>query len=389
MMLGRHKSVDYCSLCGNAGTIIFFRMNSIPCSCNTLWSNKEEAINCPKGDILLGFCPSCTFISNYALEADKNRYEDSYDNSLLYSPLFQHYAESTVSNLINRFNLQNRTILEITVGKVDFLSLFCSLAPNKGLKLHPSIIDNHLMLKKINEFSKHINVDFVFSFHDLEHSNDPTCFLKMLKNMVGSRTVFFFSVPNIYRAFSTGEFTDVMYEHTSYFTIPSLRYLFNTCGYEVIEIFEDTGGLYNSIDIVASIPKNKQSVELPLKKDSKEIAELIQVFALRSKEVITRVCLEIRELLDKGKSIVVWGAGARGVTLLNMLRDNRIRFVVDINPNKQGKFVPGTGQEIVAPDFLVSHPPDYVFIINDIYKDEIRKLLERLHIKSEILLLNS
>ena len=48
----------------------------------------------------------------------------------------------------------------------------------------------------------------------------------------------------------------------------------------------------------------------------------------------------------------MWGAGARGVTLLNMLNDSRIEYAVDINPRKQGKYVPGTGQQIVEPTFL-------------------------------------
>ena len=50
---------------------------------------------------------------------------------------------------------------------------------------------------------------------------------------------------------------------------------------------------------------------------------------------------------------VVWGAGSKGVTFLNVLKsDGAIDYLVDINPYKQGLYVPGTGQQVVSPDML-------------------------------------
>jgi hypothetical protein len=338
---------------------------------------------------VLAFCPSCTYIANYALESEKNRYDKLYDNSLFYSPLFNNYVKKIVHGLIQRFNLYQKTIMEITVGKVDFLSSFCSLGNNKGITFNPAEIMDQAscenLFKKIQS-----KIDFVFSFHDLEHSNNPKISLFLLKKAVNENpgTTFYFSVPNIYKAFSTGDFTDIMYEHVSYFTLPSLRYLFNSCGYTIFDIYQDTGGLYDSLDIVASLPDNTTISPQTLSQlDSEKIMILTQRFASKSKKVIDKVISQIKQLLDEEKQIVVWGAGARGVTLLNILKDDRIKYVVDINPNKQGKFIPGTAQEIVSPFFLVSHQPDYVFIINSVYKPEIQINLRELKVKSEILTL--
>lgn len=83
-----------------------------------------------------------------------------------------------------------------------------------------------------------------------------------------------------------------------------------------------------------------------------------------------------REQLDglnrKGRRAVVWGAGSKGVSFLNMLpRKIGIEYLVDINPRKLGKFIPGSGQKIIPPEFLRSYRPDVVIVMNPNYRDEI------------------
>lgn len=62
-----------------------------------------------------------------------------------------------------------------------------------------------------------------------------------------------------------------------------------------------------------------------------------------------------------------------------------MEYVVDINPNKHGKFLPGTGHRIQAPDFVRERPPDVVLVMNPIYCDEIRSSLTELGISPELL----
>jgi hypothetical protein len=79
---------------------------------------------------------------------------------------------------------------------------------------------------------------------------------------------------------------------------------------------------------------------------------------------------------------VVWGGGSKGVTFLNMLKaQHQIEYVVDLNPRKQGKYVAGTGQKIVPPEFLWEYRPDIVIVMNPIYENEIRQMLNELAIE--------
>jgi hypothetical protein len=62
-----------------------------------------------------------------------------------------------------------------------------------------------------------------------------------------------------------------------------------------------------------------------------------------------------------------------------------IDYVVDINPHKHGTFLPGTGHEVVGPDFLQDRRPDVVVIMNPIYTEEIRRQLDGLGIHPEFM----
>ena len=67
-----------------------------------------------------------------------------------------------------------------------------------------------------------------------------------------------------------------------------------------------------------------------------------------------------------------------------MLKPSVIDQIVDINPRKQGRFVAGTGQQIVAPEALLESRPDVVIVINPVYRDEVRAQLQALGLSPEI-----
>ena len=80
----------------------------------------------------------------------------------------------------------------------------------------------------------------------------------------------------------------------------------------------------------------------------------------------------------QGKKTVIWGASSKGVSFLGTMRIfDQILYAVDINPYKKGTFIPGTGQEIVSPEFLKEYNPDYVIVMNPNYLIEISEDLSR------------
>jgi hypothetical protein len=376
-------------------------VKEVPASCNLLWKNKNEAIGCPKGHIKLAFCRSCTLITNLAIQPEKNQYGHLYDNSLFYSKHFQDFAKELTETLIQRYNLYNKRVVEVGCGKVDFLSLFSEFGHNKGLKFNPACAqdrDSHrkgdYLVGSIRDscstLKSDLQVDFVFSYHELEHVNSPENFLNFLRKMVGenSRTCFFFAVPNALKAFEEGDYTDIIYEHVSYFTVPSLYSLFSFCGYGVSKIEEFKNESFDSICVDAA-PRRDMLWDFKLNSKSAfaQIEDCVRKFAIKSRNNIRRQGERLDQLLDEGKRVVVWGAGARGVTFLNIFEDHRIEYAVDINPRKQGMYIPGTGQRIVRPEFLLNYQPDIIILANSAYKKEIKQLMVNLGIEAKLVLI--
>ncbi len=94
---------------------------------------------------------------------------------------------------------------------------------------------------------------------------------------------------------------------------------------------------------------------------------------------------ELAELRRRGGRAVIWGAGSKGVAFLTALGIvEEIQYAVDINPHKHGMFMAGTGQEIVAPDFLQELDPQLVIVMNPVYLDEIRRDLADLGVDAKV-----
>ena len=115
---------------------------------------------------------------------------------------------------------------------------------------------------------------------------------------------------------------------------------------------------------------------------------LYSSFSERFAEKLAEWRRRIDELRLDRRQIVVWGAGAKGVMFLNLLRVSAgagVDWVVDINPRKQGHFVPLMGQRIVGPDYLLENPPDLVVVMNPEYEREIRGTIESMGIRCEVM----
>ena len=64
---------------------------------------------------------------------------------------------------------------------------------------------------------------------------------------------------------------------------------------------------------------------------------------------------------------------------------DEVDYAVDVNPDKHGMFMPGTGHEIASPDRLADRPPGLVVVMNPVYADEIARDLDRRGIETELL----
>lgn len=377
-----------CPVCNSSQVSIFFEMLDVPLFCNVLWSDQEAAKNCPKGDIKLAFCSDCGFIYNTAFDPTRLEYCPDYENSLDFSPRFQEYAQSLAKQLITKHDLYNKQIIEIGCGKGDFLVLLCELGNNYGVGFDPSYIEYPEVFNSARdrvefvqdvyaETYRHYQGDFICCRHTLEHIADPKTLLNALHNTLKDDATIpiFFEVPNAIDTFQRMAIWDIIYEHCSYFSSASLSYLFSQCGFQVQEIGEAFQGQFLILEATKGA-KSKRKIVL----NEKEINQLktlstdIDLFAKTFQDKLFSWQKILNRIAEKGQKAVTWGAGSKGVTFLNLIKEQAsVNYVVDINPRKHGKYIAGTGQQIVKPEFLSDYQPDVVIVMNSIYQDEIKK----------------
>lgn len=368
----------------------------MPAFCNVLCDTRAEAMGVPRGNIRLGFCGSCGLITNLSFESQQMHYGQSYENSLHFSPRFSEYADKLAERLVETYGLHNKSIVEIACGKGDFLTKLCELGNNRGIGFDPSYTpdasqDNGSQrITFIREvFSeRHIpdGADFFCCRHALEHIADPITMLRQLRQAMGDRTerTAFFEVPNALATLRESAIWDVLYEHCTYFVPESLRLLFVRSGFDVLDVSEEYEGQF--VTIAARPGAHDQELTALHDETRRKLASDVRAFGGMYSAKIDAWRCKLREMRECGERTVVWGSGTKGVMFLNTLQsDPCVEYIVDINPRKHNKHVVGTGQLIVAPEFLVDYRPDVVIVMNAVYRDEISGILARMQLHPRVL----
>lgn len=378
-----------CLVCRSTDVVMFLEMASVPIHCNVLWPTRDKARRAPRGDIRLGFCSNCGHIFNLAFDLERTAYSQAYENSLHFSPRFQDYARSLAVRLIEAYDLRGKDIIEIGSGKGEFLTLLCELGDNRGVGFDPSYVpEGAVQLAEgrttfIQDFYSEryagYQADLFCCRHVLEHMQDPMGVLTMLRQTIGNRpeTVVFFEVPNVLFTLRDLAIWDIIYEHCSYFSPVSLARAFTLSGFDVVSLGEAFGAQFLYIE--ASPGGGEVDSGGDSQRDLEQVARDVAAFADRYRSKSRAWQRDLERIAESGQRAVVWGAGSKGVTFLNVLKaSDQIEYVVDINPRKHGMFVAGAGQRIVPPEFLRDHQPDVVIVMNPIYKNEIQQATDNL-----------
>lgn len=384
-----------CPLCENPSLVEVVGMDSVPVFCNVLYGTATEARAATRGSIDLRFCPSCGLLVNTAFDESLLDYSPEYDNSLHFSPRFREFVGELVRHLVEDRGVSGGTVIEIGSGSGDFLSLLCEAGDNVGIGYDPShdphrappvASDRVTVVSEPYPVDRPVEARLVCSQHVLEHLHQPSA-LDVLRGVrssltPGDGTLQYHEVPDATYMVETGAIWDLIYEHVSYFAEPTLRALLGEAGFEVIDSGRSFGNQYLWVEAVTATGEGRSggfdSVELG------RLPGLVERFGRLHRTTMEQWERRLSVMLDEGE-VVVWGAGSKGVSFLNqMSRAAEIARLVDVNPRKRGRHVPGTGQVIVAPADLVGSPPAHVIVMNPLYVDEVGQALAELGVDSTV-----
>ena len=386
-----------CPNCGHQELSVFYEVRNVPVHSCLMMSNREEALNFPCGDVVLGFCDRCGFITNTEFDAKWSAYAPNYEDQQSYSPTFNKFSLKLANHLIERYDLHDKDIVEIGCSKGDFLLLLCELGNNRGVGIDPSVVPGRVESAAADRVTfiqdyyseKHAQYvgDFICCRHTLEHIQPTSEFLKTVRKSIGDRdTVVAFEIPDNTRVLKEQAFEDIYYEHCSYFSPGTLARLFRDSGFEVTDLYCDYGDQYLLIEAKpVTTPSDKIH---PFEETVADVAADVRLFTDKIGEKLDYWKNYLEEAQAKQEKVVVWGSGSKCVAFLTTLKTiDKIEYAVDINPHRHGKFIPGVGKEIMAPEFLKTYQPDKVIIMNAIYQEEISKMLEDMGVTTEVVAL--
>ncbi len=397
--LGKLHKEHSCPNCGSQGLHLFYEVKDIPVHSCLMMSSREEALDFPCGDVELGFCPECGFITNTVFDAKWSAYAPNYEDQQSYSPTFNKFALSLAQKWIDKYDLHDKDIVEIGCSKGDFLFLLCEKGSNRGVGIDPSVVPGRVIseasdrVKFIQEYYSKNHAEYVGDFiccrHTLEHIQNTKEFVQTVRDSIGDRTevAFCLEIPDNTRVMQEQAFEDIYYEHCSYFSPGTLARLFRSCGFEVTELYKEYGDQYLIVEAVPIAEATSNKVH-PNEETVAEVAQDVLTFSNKIKSKLDYWKEFLTEQKENGKKTVVWGSGSKCVAFLTTLDTiDKIEYVVDINPNRHGKFIPGVGKEIMSPEFLKEYQPDTVIVMNAIYCDEIGKMLQKMGVTTKVVAL--
>ena len=378
-----------CPLCGGTDFAQVFTLRNIPVVCNQLWPDVLAAKGAPTGDVKLVMCENCALVWNRAFNSQRMLYAPGYENALHFSPKFQTFAEELVEGLVRRYGLAGGHVIEIGCGDGYMLDLMVKHGVKTAVGFDPSMVSKTTPyaarsgVEIVPEYFSPDHLDRPFDFilcrHVLEHLDDPMLFLIDIRQAIGERNVpIYFEVPNAGWMLDAVSMWDVIYEHVTYWTVPTMMTLFWRTGFAPINVQDGYGAQFLMFEA-----KPVEAEARYLSPETDTVKAAAHAFTVAANDKLAK--WRNRLSAYKGKA-VIWGAGSKGITFANVLEEagRSLTALVDLNPRKNGLLAPGVALPVVAPDELRQIRPNLVLVSNALYKGEIANQVKSMGVEADI-----
>lgn len=374
------RRTNKCPVCTSERTFVFLNRSNVSVHQNLVVKDQVAAVNITRGDLKFVCCDECGFVFNSAFDPSKLSYGAAYDNTQTCSPYFKDYVEAMVQYLVYEKGVRNCRIVEVGCGKGYFLRRLAEEdVGNTRYGFDPAYtgpeIDFGGRLKFERRFygpdCKDVPADVVISRLVIEHVPDQVALLRSIRQALiaspGARV--FFETPCVEWILHNLVIWDFFYEHCSLFSGNSLTILLETTGFHVESVQHVFGGQYLRVE--ATVAK-----DMPVAKQPGNVPQLARQFSVLESALTDAWQAKVQQLRE---NIAIWGAGAKGATFANLVDPKRelITCVVDLNPQKRGNYLPGTGHPIVDYRELGDLGVTGAILMNPNYREENQSLLRQ------------
>lgn len=377
-----------CRSCGSGALHLVLSLGSTPLA-NSLLTTMDEPE--PFFPLELVFCSQCTLVQITETVPPEQLFRNYLYFSSFSETMLQH-AEALVSQLISERNLDEQSLIIEIASNDGYLLKYYLDANVPVLGIEPAKnIAKAANEKGVNTLAEFFGQPLAHRLRaegyqaDIIHANNVLAHVAELNGVVAGIALLLketgvgvIEVPYVKDLIDHTEFDTIYHEHLCYFSLTALVNLFRRHGMEIIDV-ERVPIHGGSLRIFASkMGVVSQRTKTLLYEEQTWGVDKYAFYSNFGEKVAylrTRLRATLESLKAEGKRIAVYGASAKGSTLLNYFGINRetLDYVVDRSTVKQGHITPGTHLPIYAPEKLVEDMPDYVLLLTWNFADEILK----------------
>jgi SAM-dependent methyltransferase len=385
-----------CRHCGSPLTQVFADLQTCPPS-NAMV--KPEELNFPETyfPLKVFVCDSCWLVQVDEIEKAEAIFNAEYTYFSSYSTSWLAHAKKYTDYMVNRFGynadslvveiasndgylLQYFKELGIPVVGVEPTANTAQVAKEKGINSIVDFFGTQLAREQLKG-----KADLILGNNVLAHVPDINDFVAGVKIALKPAGVNTFEFPHLCKLIALNQFDTIYHEHFSYLSFTSLKFVFEKQGlefFDVQELLTHGGSLRIFTKHIEDKSKNIEPSVQSLLDEEKALGVTSLAYYEGFQDKVNKVKNDFLTFLlnakIEGKSVVGYGAAAKGNTLMNycgIKGDDLIQYVMDASPVKQHKYLPGSRIPVYGPEKIKETKPDYVVIFPWNLQEEIAKQL--------------
>lgn len=343
-------------------------------------------------------CSECWLVQTEDYTGAGELFDADYAYFSSFSDSWLKHCEQYVDVMVDRLGLSKGShVVEVAANDGYLLQYFktrqipnlgveptastAQAAREKGIEIEESFFGVSLAQRLAKNGKQ---ADLTVANNVLAHVPDINDFVAGFSYLLKPNGVATFEFPHLLQLIEHAQFDTIYHEHFSYLSLTAVQRIFTQNGLEVFDVQEiPTHG--GSLRVFAQrADRGGQAVsdkviELLTREESKGLRtlEYYQGFQKRANKIKHDLLSFLLKAINDGKQVVAYGAAAKGNTLLNYsgIRPDLLGIVIDRNPAKQGKYLPGSKIPIMEEQLIKSTQPDYVLILPWNLKNEVMNQL--------------
>ncbi|HAJ71517.1 MAG TPA: SAM-dependent methyltransferase [Methylophilaceae bacterium] len=343
-------------------------------------------------------CQTCWLVQTEDYAGAIELFDAEYAYFSSFSTSWLAHADHYVAKMTQRFNLhQQSLVIEIAANDGYLLQYVkqrnipclgieptqstANAAREKGIEIIEKFFGVTLAKELVNQGKQ---ADLTAANNVLAHVPDINDFVAGFSILLKPHGVATFEFPHLLQLIQHSQFDTIYHEHFSYLSLTAVNTIFNKNGLQIFDVEEipthggslriyaqrkDSGQHHASGEVNNLL---KREIKLGMTNES-----YYANFQLRANTIKYDLIQFLIEAKKSGKKVIAYGAAAKGNTLINYagIREDLISHVVDRNPNKQHKFLPGCRIPITDEKIILETKPDYILILPWNLKSEITEQL--------------